>query len=99
MTSTEAIATRFFWPPDSWYGARSARSAISSIAITSAIRCSTSSRPMPSCSGPKATSSRTDGENTCASVFWKMKPTRLRKAVENCSSSSRSSVTGCPNAR
>ena len=26
ITSTDAIATRFFCPPDSWYGARSARS-------------------------------------------------------------------------
>ena len=32
MTSTEAMATRFFWPPDSWNGARSARSAMSSMA-------------------------------------------------------------------
>ena len=38
ITSTDAIATRFFWPPDSWYGARSARSAMSSIASVSSTR-------------------------------------------------------------
>ena len=42
---------------------------------------------MPSCSGPNAISSRTVGENTCASEFWKMNPTRERKPIENCSSS------------
>ena len=55
------------------------------------------SRPM--FSGPNASSSRTVGENTCASEFWKMKPTRPRKARENCSSSRWSSVTSVPNAR
>ena len=61
MTSTEAIATRFFWPPESWNGARSASSAMSSIASTSSTRASVSSLAQPSCRRPKATSSRTVG--------------------------------------
>ena len=36
------------------------------------------SRGRPMFSGPKAISSRTDGENTWASEFWKMNPTRPR---------------------
>ena len=50
-------------------------------------------------SGPKASSSRTEGENTWASEFWKMNPTRPRKPWLNCSSSRLSSVTSEPNAR
>ncbi len=99
ITRTEAIATRFFSPPESWNGARSASSAIPSIAITSAIRRSTSSGGSPICSGPNAISSRTVGENTWASEFWKMNPTRERNPIENRSSSRFSSVTGWPNAR
>ena len=49
-------------------------------------------------SGPNAISSRTLGENTCASEFWNTKPTRDRKPALNCSSSRRSSVTASPNA-
>ena len=49
-------------------------------------------------SGPNAISSRTDGENTCASEFWNTNPTRDRNARENCSSSSVASVTDAPNA-
>ena len=49
-------------------------------------------------SGPNAISSRTVGENTWASEFWKMNPTRDRKPRENCSSSRLSSVTSAPNA-
>ena len=39
-------------------------------------------------SGPNAISSRTVGENTWASEFWKMKPTRRGSRRLNCSSSS-----------
>ena len=53
---------------------------------------------MPMLSGPNAISSRTVGENTCASEFWKTKPTLERKPALNCSSSRRSSVTGSPKA-
>ena len=53
---------------------------------------------MPRFSGPKAISSRTVGENTWASEFWKMKPTRDRNPRLNCSSSRSSSVTFSPNA-
>ena len=48
--------------------------------------------------GPNAISSRTLEENTCASEFWKTKPTLERKPALNCSSSRRSSVTASPNA-
>ena len=47
MTSTDAIATRFFCPPESWNGARSARSAMSSIASCRATRCATRPRTSP----------------------------------------------------
>ena len=98
ITSTDAIATRFFCPPESWYGARSARAPMPSIASVSSTRRSTSSVGKPMLSGPNAISSRTVGENTCASEFWNTKPTRERKPALNCSSSRRSSVTVSPNA-
>ena len=60
---------------------------MSSIARVSSTRATTASDSRPMLSGPNASSSRTVGENTCASGFWKMNPTRLRKARENCSSS------------
>ena len=44
ITRTDAIATRFFSPPESWYGARSARSVMSSMASVSSMRATTSSR-------------------------------------------------------
>ena len=46
-------------------------------------------RARPMFSGPNAISSRTVGENTWASEFWKMNPTRDRKPWLNCSSSRR----------
>jgi hypothetical protein len=66
---------------------------------TSSTRLEACARVSPSCNGPKAISSRTLGENTCASEFWKMNPTRARKPIENCSSSRLSSVTSAPKAR
>ncbi len=98
ITRTEAIATRFFCPPESWNGARSASSAMSSMASTSSTRSAADSRLIPSCRQPNAISSRTEGEKTCASEFWNTKPTRARKPRLNCSSSSLSSVTSSPNA-
>ena len=98
MASTLAMATRFFCPPESWYGARSARSVISSMARVSLTRSSAWSRLRAMLRGPKAISSRTVGQNTWASEFWKMNPIRERNAVLNCSSSSLSSVTTSPKA-
>ena len=98
ITSTEAMATRFFCPPESWYGARSARSAMSSISSVSATRASTSAGVRPMLSGPKAISSRTVGEKTWASEFWNTKPIRDRKPRLNCSSSRLASVTLAPKA-
>ena len=68
-------------------------------ASVSSTRPATSSVARPMLSGPKAISSRTVGEKTWASEFWKMKPTRERKPAENCSSSRSSSVIGWPKAR
>src|SRR5262245_57354202 len=70
---------------------------MSSIAMVSPTRASTSSRARPMFSGPNAISSRTVGENTCASEFWNTNPTRERNPRENCSSSRLSSVTSVPN--
>ncbi len=73
--STEAIDARFFSPPDSSNGARSARWAISMAASASSQRRLTSSRLSPSWSGPKATSSRTVALNSWMSGSWKTRPT------------------------
>ena len=55
MVSTAPMATRFFSPPDSVYGARSSSFSMRSCAAASPrTRASTSSRASPSCSGPKA---------------------------------------------
>ena len=96
ITSTDAIATRFFCA-----AGQLVRRAVGQLGdlehgqrvvdpLPRPRRCA---RPM--FSGPNAISSRTVGENTWASEFWKMKPTRERKPRENCSSSRWSSVTVC----
>ena len=58
-----------------------------SSASRSSTRPAASSRPRPMLSGPKANSSRTVGENSWASVFWKTNPRRDRNAWLSCSSS------------
>ena len=59
--STDAIAARFFSPPDSSNGARSARWAMSIWRSASSQHARTSSCDRPSWSGPNATSSNTVG--------------------------------------
>jgi hypothetical protein len=98
VPSTEAIATRFFSPPESWYGARSASSAMSRSASTSSTRRSTSEQSNPRWRGPNDTSSRTVGEKSWASELWNTKPTRARNARANWSSSSVAAVSSVPNA-
>ena len=50
---------------------------------TSATRSRTSASVRPSCSGPKASSSKTLEQNSCTSASWKTKPTRLRNSRRN----------------
>ena len=71
---------------------------MSSMVRMSVTRAAAWARSSPSCSGPKASSSRTVGEKTWASLFWNTKPIRDRKAVFICSSSRVSSVIGSPKA-
>ena len=94
MTSTEAIATRFFSPPESWYGARSARSGDLEhrehvgdprLAPRRAAGRAAAGRTRP----PRAPSARTPARR-CSGRRTRR---RERKPVENCSSSRWSSVT------
>ena len=99
ITSTDAIATRFFWPPESWNGARSARSSISSIA-------SMSSHPLLDLVARQPQLQRAErdllahgrGEDLGVGVL-EHEPDAARKPALNCSSSRVSSVTSLPNAR
>ena len=83
MAMTEAMATRFFSPPESEYGGRSRSFSMRRCSATSCTRRRTSSSGRPSCSGPKASSSRTLAQNSCTSASWKTKPTRERKSRRN----------------
>ncbi len=98
MASTEASATFFFSPPLRWYGGRSRRCPRPRIWMVSSVRCSTSPESSPRCSGPKAISSQTLGENSCASEFWKTKPTRRRNRCEKPSSRNAVSLSSSPKA-
>ena len=79
IDSIEAMHTFFFSPPLSVCGARSRKLEISIIEMTSSVRFLTSSLGRPSCSGPKAISSKTVEENSWTSGFWNTKPTFVRK--------------------
>ena len=99
MTSTDAIATRFFCPPESWYGARSARSSMPSIA-------SVSDDPpldlvafgIPMLRGRRRSRRARSGRTPARrSSGRRNRPASGSRAL-NCSSSRRSSVTAAPKA-
>ena len=94
--STEASATRFFSPLESWCGGRSRNFSICKAARAAATRSFTSSWLTPNCSGAKATSSHTDGMNSCTSLSWNTRPTRRRKSKLKASSRKAASVSGFP---
>ena len=72
MARIPAIATRCFWPPDSWWGAESANRFIRTAESALSIRGIISSEGIPRFSRPKATSSFTTVATIWLSGFWKI---------------------------
>ena len=98
ITRTEPRATRFFCPPESWNGGRSARSSSSRSASAWATRPVVVGSSRPIWRQPKASSSRTVVENSWTSELWSTIPIRDLKAALVAASSKESSVIACPKA-
>ena len=64
MATAPAMATRFFWPNDSMWVGRSARSAMRRAASASSTRSRVSASDRPKLRGPNDTSSATEGANS-----------------------------------
>ena len=69
IVKIEARAVRFFSPPERKYGALSRNFSSEKYAMASSTRWCTASSGSPICSGPKASSSSTLAQKSCASGF------------------------------
>ncbi|OPX69840.1 MAG: hypothetical protein A4E36_00780 [Methanoregulaceae archaeon PtaB.Bin009] len=83
IASTPAMATRFFSPPDRWWGGRRPNPERPTRPRAPSTASFTSSSVNPRLVGPNATSWYTVGEMICRSGFWSTNPTLFRSVLRD----------------